>query len=311
MIYIYTHGGVFPVRRGRRDERSFEIVHAILGRDGTVCVYCEGGRSRTGRLAETAKPGIGRMALETGAPIVPVGIAGSQAVRNWKRLRLPARDGEVRRADALGAGRRADARAAAGGRRRDLRRDQAPARVDQRLTISQSARDLVGRVGVDGVVPRPAARRGRSRRRRPGSCRRPRRPGPCRRRGPRRSGRCRRRRRARRCRGRRTGGRCPRCRGRCRCRRVRAARRRRGRRAGCRRRSRRRRSRCRRWPNSSSLPSAPKIESLPSVPFSTSFPGVPAITFVVGGASVEGSGGTWMTVSQLVRTSRSGAVSST
>ena len=65
MTYIYTHGGVFPVRRGRRDERSFEIVHAIMGRDGTVCVYCEGGRSRTGRLAETAKPGIGRMALET------------------------------------------------------------------------------------------------------------------------------------------------------------------------------------------------------------------------------------------------------
>ncbi len=89
MTYVYTHGGVFPVRRGRRDERSFEIVHAIMGRDGTVCVYCEGGRSRTGRLAETAKPGIGRMALETGAPIVPVGIAGSQAVRNWKRLRFP------------------------------------------------------------------------------------------------------------------------------------------------------------------------------------------------------------------------------
>ena len=89
MTYVYMHGGVFPVRRGRRDERTFEIVHAIMGRDGTVCVYCEGGRSRTGRLADTAKPGIGRMALETGAPIVPGGIAGSQAVRNWKRLGFP------------------------------------------------------------------------------------------------------------------------------------------------------------------------------------------------------------------------------
>ena len=89
MTYVYMHGGVFPVRRGRRDERSFEIVHAIMGRDGTVCVYCEGGRSRTGRLADSAKPGIGRMALETGAPVVPVGIAGSQAVRNWKRLGFP------------------------------------------------------------------------------------------------------------------------------------------------------------------------------------------------------------------------------
>ncbi len=89
MTYIYSHGGVFPVRRGRRDERSFEIVHAIMGRDGTVCVYCEGGRSRTGKLAESAKPGIGRIALETGAPVVPVGIAGSEGTRNWKRLRFP------------------------------------------------------------------------------------------------------------------------------------------------------------------------------------------------------------------------------
>lgn len=89
MGWIYTHGGVFPVRRGQRDERSFEIVRAILDRGGTICVYSEGGRSRTGRLADGAKPGIGRIALETGATIVPVAIAGSQRVRNWKRLQLP------------------------------------------------------------------------------------------------------------------------------------------------------------------------------------------------------------------------------
>jgi 1-acyl-sn-glycerol-3-phosphate acyltransferase len=89
LAYIYKHGGVFPVQRGRRDERSFAIVRAILSRDGTVCVYCEGGRSRTGRLAERAKPGIGRIALETGAAVVPVAISGSQDARNWKRLQFP------------------------------------------------------------------------------------------------------------------------------------------------------------------------------------------------------------------------------
>ena len=45
--------------------------HAILERGGAIAMYCEGGRSRTGKLAEQAKPGIGRLALETGAPIVP------------------------------------------------------------------------------------------------------------------------------------------------------------------------------------------------------------------------------------------------
>ena len=89
MTFVYEHGGVFPVRRGRRDERTFDIVRAVTARDGTVCVYCEGGRSRTGKLAERAKPGIGRIALETGAPVVPVGIAGSEGARNWTRLRFP------------------------------------------------------------------------------------------------------------------------------------------------------------------------------------------------------------------------------
>ena len=52
-------------------------------------MYCEGGRSRTGRIGEQAKPGIGRLALETGAPVVPIAIHGSSRVRNWKRLQFP------------------------------------------------------------------------------------------------------------------------------------------------------------------------------------------------------------------------------
>lgn len=87
--WVMKHGGVFPVRRGKADEESFQVARSILERGGTICTYCEGGRSRTGHLAERAKPGIGRVALETGAPVVPVAIVGSQRVRNWKRLRFP------------------------------------------------------------------------------------------------------------------------------------------------------------------------------------------------------------------------------
>jgi 1-acyl-sn-glycerol-3-phosphate acyltransferase len=35
------------------------------------------------------RPGIGRLALQSGAPVVPVAIHGSSRVRNWKRLRFP------------------------------------------------------------------------------------------------------------------------------------------------------------------------------------------------------------------------------
>ncbi|HWJ50862.1 MAG TPA: lysophospholipid acyltransferase family protein [Solirubrobacteraceae bacterium] len=89
MQFIYTHGGVFPVRRGARDEDTFITAESVLARGGAITMYCEGGRSRTGKLATEAKRGIGRLALETGAPVVPIAIHGSSRIRNWKRLQFP------------------------------------------------------------------------------------------------------------------------------------------------------------------------------------------------------------------------------
>jgi 1-acyl-sn-glycerol-3-phosphate acyltransferase len=90
MQFIYTHGGVFPVRRGARDEEAFITAEKILADGGCVAMYCEGGRSRTGKVGDKgAKPGIGRLALESGATIVPVAIYGSSKVRNWKRGEFP------------------------------------------------------------------------------------------------------------------------------------------------------------------------------------------------------------------------------
>jgi 1-acyl-sn-glycerol-3-phosphate acyltransferase len=89
MQIIYTHGGVFPVRRGAADEETFITAKALLDRGCVVQMYPEGGRSRTGKISQTARRGIGRLALETGVPVVPVAIFGSSHVRNWKRLQFP------------------------------------------------------------------------------------------------------------------------------------------------------------------------------------------------------------------------------
>ena len=89
LSWIYTHGGVFPVRRGDQDEEAFTTAFSILDRGGAMVMYCEGTRSRTGELAASAKPGVGRLALESGAPVVPVAILGSHQVRNWKQLKFP------------------------------------------------------------------------------------------------------------------------------------------------------------------------------------------------------------------------------
>src|SRR3954452_16534303 len=88
-VWIYSPGGVFPVRRGARDEEAFITAETILGDGGCVAMYCEGGRSRSGKLSERPKRGIGRLALESGAVIVPVAIHGSSKVRNWKKLQFP------------------------------------------------------------------------------------------------------------------------------------------------------------------------------------------------------------------------------
>ncbi len=86
--YIFSVGGVFPVRRGKADEEAFETLRGCFRRGGCVMIYIEGGRSRTGKLGE-ARRGVGRAALESGVPVVPVAIHGSQGIRRWRRLTFP------------------------------------------------------------------------------------------------------------------------------------------------------------------------------------------------------------------------------
>jgi 1-acyl-sn-glycerol-3-phosphate acyltransferase len=89
LAWILRHGGAFPVQRGRHDEQAIATALEILARGGVVVIYPEGGRSRSGNVGERARPGVGRLALESGAPVIPVAIHGSERARNWKRLELP------------------------------------------------------------------------------------------------------------------------------------------------------------------------------------------------------------------------------
>jgi 1-acyl-sn-glycerol-3-phosphate acyltransferase len=83
--FILSHGGTFPVCRGKHDDEAFLTAHTILGQGGIVGMYGEGGRSRSKQLGKP-KPGLGRLALESGAPVIPVAIHGSEHARD---LRLP------------------------------------------------------------------------------------------------------------------------------------------------------------------------------------------------------------------------------
>jgi 1-acyl-sn-glycerol-3-phosphate acyltransferase len=87
--FVFMHAGAFPVRRGRRDDEAMTTARLLLASGGLLVIYIEGGRSRTGRLGDRARPGVGRLALETGAPVIPVAINGSERARNWRRLEFP------------------------------------------------------------------------------------------------------------------------------------------------------------------------------------------------------------------------------
>lgn len=67
--------GSFPVNVERGDRGALKASLEQLRAEGGLMIFPEGARTRTGRL-ESFKPGVIRLALETGAPIVPVTIIG-------------------------------------------------------------------------------------------------------------------------------------------------------------------------------------------------------------------------------------------
>jgi 1-acyl-sn-glycerol-3-phosphate acyltransferase len=72
--------GAFPIRRGESDDEAVATSKAILARGDAVVIFPEGTRIRTGSLGRP-KRGVGRLALESGAPVVPVAVAGSERTR--------------------------------------------------------------------------------------------------------------------------------------------------------------------------------------------------------------------------------------
>lgn len=70
--------GAFPVRRGAADAEALETARQILRDGGLLALFPEGTRVRDPTILGKPHKGAARLALETGATIVPCAITGTE-----------------------------------------------------------------------------------------------------------------------------------------------------------------------------------------------------------------------------------------
>lgn len=87
--WLFTGTGQIPLRRGSPASaaEAMSAASMVLDAGGIVGIYPEGTRSRDGRL-HRGNVGAARLAMATGAPIVPIGLVGTEAVQEVGR-RMP------------------------------------------------------------------------------------------------------------------------------------------------------------------------------------------------------------------------------
>jgi 1-acyl-sn-glycerol-3-phosphate acyltransferase len=78
--------GAFPIDRGNADRDAMSTAREILERGDAVLIFPEGTRIRPGTLG-APKRGVGRLALETGAPVIPIAVIGTETIRRGWRIR--------------------------------------------------------------------------------------------------------------------------------------------------------------------------------------------------------------------------------
>src|SRR5918997_7203154 len=82
--------GAWPLQVNKSDARAYRRSVQWIKRGGALVIFPEGGRGTSDGKLQPLKPGAARLALETGALILPVTIRGGHRVwpKDWKWPRL-------------------------------------------------------------------------------------------------------------------------------------------------------------------------------------------------------------------------------
>ena len=89
--YLVRGFGTFPVHRGQLDRQALRQAYQVLADGLALIMFPEGMRSRNGQL-QPAFFGAALIASRSGAPILPVGISGTEKLERlswlWRRPRI-------------------------------------------------------------------------------------------------------------------------------------------------------------------------------------------------------------------------------
>jgi 1-acyl-sn-glycerol-3-phosphate acyltransferase len=89
--------GYYPVHRGTASRYALRAAEAVLAQNGVLGIFPEAGNWAT--VLRPARPGAAFLAVETGAPILPMGFAGLldvfSGLRRGRRARTSIRIGKV------------------------------------------------------------------------------------------------------------------------------------------------------------------------------------------------------------------------
>jgi 1-acyl-sn-glycerol-3-phosphate acyltransferase len=77
LAWIVRKFGGFPVERGTADRAALRHALTVLNEGIALGIFPEGGRSKTGGL-RPGLAGVGLLALQSGAPVLPVGLTGTE-----------------------------------------------------------------------------------------------------------------------------------------------------------------------------------------------------------------------------------------
>ena len=75
--WFFTAAGGFPVKRGSADRDALRMCREVIGQGEPLVMFPEGTR-QSGPVVEELFDGPAYVAIHTGAPLVPVGIGGSE-----------------------------------------------------------------------------------------------------------------------------------------------------------------------------------------------------------------------------------------